>query len=156
MEPMVERQIDLDAPPEEVWDAVSSPETWLADSGELPLEPGAVGHLVEDGRGRTAVVEEVEDGRRLVYRWWDDDAPPVLEVVSGPDGPGSVGGPAGASRVEITLVGVDGGTRVVVREWAIAPTLDARGVVVPVDGLGWDRRFTWLSFGASSRALVGA
>ena len=131
--------MDLDAAPEEVWDALAAPDTWLADSGSLPLEPGAEGHLVEDGRSRTAVVEEVDPGHRLVYRWWDDDD---LDDVS---------------RVEITLVaGPDTGTRVVVREWAIAAVLDARGVVVsPGEGQAWDRRFTWLSFEASARTLAG-
>src|SRR5689334_3639047 len=118
MEPAVERQTDIDAPPEEVWDALAAPDTWLADEGTLPLEEGAEGHLVEDGRSRTAVVEEVDPGRRLVYRWWDDEA---LDDVS---------------RVEITLTGrADGGTRIIVREWAIAPVLDARGVVLGTDGL---------------------
>jgi uncharacterized protein YndB with AHSA1/START domain len=136
MEPTVERQLDLDAPPEEVWEALATPAAWLADEGTLPLEPGAVGHLVEDGRSRTAIVEEVEDGRRLVYRWWDDAAADD------------------ASRVEITLTDADGGTRVVVREWAITSVLDARGTVLPLDD--WDRRFTWLSFEASARTLVRA
>ena len=142
----VERRIDLDAPPEEVWDAFGAPETWLADAGSLPLEPGAEGHLVEDGRSRTAVVEEVAPGERLVYRWWDDDAPGLRDGLGQPED--------GASRVEITLLGVDGGTRVTVREWAITSVLDARGVVVAGDA--WGSRFTWLSLGASSRVLVGA
>jgi uncharacterized protein YndB with AHSA1/START domain len=140
MDATVERQVDLDAPREEVWDALAAPDTWLADSGTLPLEPGGEGHLVEDGRSRTAVVEEVDPGHRLVYRWWDDDD---LDDVS---------------RVEISLVGSPaGGTRVVVREWAIAGgVLDARGVVAPAsDGPAWDRRITWLSFEASARSLVG-
>jgi uncharacterized protein YndB with AHSA1/START domain len=134
MEPTVERQIDLDAAPEEVWDALAETDTWLADEGTLPLEPGAVGRLVEDGRSRTAIVEEVDHGHRLVYRWWDD-----LDD--------------DATRVEITVIGLEVGTRVVVREWAIAPVLDARGVARPADP--WDRRFTWLSFEASARSLAG-
>src|SRR5919198_1409415 len=124
MEPAVERQLDLDAPPEEVWDVLAASDTWLADSGTLPLEEGAVGHLVEDGRSRTAVVEEVDLGQRVVYRWWDDDDLDDL------------------SRVEISLVGSPaGGTRVVVREWAIAGgLLDARGVVAQSSGRAGDGR----------------
>jgi uncharacterized protein YndB with AHSA1/START domain len=138
METTVERQVELDAAPDEVWDALAAPDTWLADEGTLPLEEGAVGHLVEDGRSRTAVVEEVDPGRRLVYRWWDDDAP------------------EDASRVEVTLVGVGSGTRVAVRETAITTVLDARGIALTGGPADWDRRMTWLSFEASSRTLVGA
>jgi uncharacterized protein YndB with AHSA1/START domain len=138
MEPTVERQVDLEAAPAEVWDALAAPDTWLADAGTLPLEPGAVGHLVEDGRSRTAVVEEVEPGRRVVFRWWDDVPA------------------ADASRVEVTLIGgPDGGCRVTVREWAIAAVLDASGVALPDGDLAWDRRMTWLSFEASARSLAG-
>ena len=154
MEPTVERQVDLDAAPEEVWDALAAPDTWLADSGTLPLEPGAVGHLVEDGLPRTAVVEEVEPGRRLVFRGWEDGDAPVLDAVSRPGGSRSAyDDPGSASRVEITLVEVDGGTRVIVREQAITGVLDARGALVAD---GWDRRFTWLSFRARARATVCA
>jgi uncharacterized protein YndB with AHSA1/START domain len=129
MEPMVERHIDLDAAPDDVWAAICDPSAWLADEGTLPLEAGGVGHLVEDGRSRTAVVEEVEDGRRLVYRWWDDDGSDV-------------------SRVEITLVGTDTGTgtRVVVRESALAPSAArASAASVPRRERAWDLRLLCLA-----------
>lgn len=52
----VTREVVLDAPVEEVWDAVADPERveeWFS----------------EDGEERELVVEEVETGRRVSYTW---------------------------------------------------------------------------------------
>jgi uncharacterized protein YndB with AHSA1/START domain len=98
-EPTVERHVELDATPEEVWAALGAADTWLADEGDLVLETGAECDLTEDGRTRRAVVEEVDDGRRVVFRWWSTDG-------DGDD----------ASRVEITLTSVGRPTLLVVRE----------------------------------------
>jgi uncharacterized protein YndB with AHSA1/START domain len=95
----VERIVDLDASSEAVWDAVCDPTGWLADSGWLEVRAGGQGRLVEDGVDREVRVDEVEDGHRLAYRWWSRDD-----------------GPAGASRVEITVVDMPQLTRVVIRE----------------------------------------
>jgi uncharacterized protein YndB with AHSA1/START domain len=140
MEPTVERRIqrhiDLDATPADVWDAVCDPAAWLADGGTLPLEPGGVGHLVEDGRTRTAVVEVVETGRRLVYRWWDDDDP------------------SEPSRVEITLVGAGAGTRVTVREAAVTPGAQASAISTGRAARAWDLRLLCLALLGLARSPV--
>jgi uncharacterized protein YndB with AHSA1/START domain len=128
LEPTVERQADLDATHEEVWEALGEPGSWLADEGTLALEPGAEGRLVDDGVARRAVVERVEEGSRLVYRWWDER-----------------GGEADASRVEIRVVPGDGPTRVVVRETRIqAGTTPVRGPV-RAQALRWEVRLTCLA-----------
>lgn len=52
----VTREVVLEAPVEEVWDALTDPERleeWFA----------------EDGAERRLVVEEVETGRRVTYTW---------------------------------------------------------------------------------------
>ncbi len=54
----VTREVVLEAPLEEVWDALTDParlEEWFA----------------EDGTERDLVVEEVETGRRVAYTWED-------------------------------------------------------------------------------------
>jgi len=84
----VTRTVELDAETEAVWEAIADPEqraAWLDD---------------DDAAGRTVRVDEVEDGRRLVWTWWRSDG-------DEPD----------ASTVEIAVSPrVDGGTRVVVVE----------------------------------------
>lgn len=132
----VEREIELDASAEEVWAALCEPDTWLADEGALDVSVGGTGVLVEDGVVRRAIVESVEIGRRLVYRWWND------------------GDDAAASRVELTILPSDGPTRLIVRETlpgsvtagasAAEPEPDRR----PATAMQWDLRVTCLALGA--------
>jgi uncharacterized protein YndB with AHSA1/START domain len=97
----VEREIVLDAPPEEVWEALTDPEQlegWFANDVEFDLEHGGTFRW-NDGEVRHAVVEEVDTERRLALRWWDPMRPEESEVT-------------------FTLVAVPTGTRVVVTETA--------------------------------------
>jgi uncharacterized protein YndB with AHSA1/START domain len=97
----VEREVLLDAPPEEVWEALTDAEQlmeWFANGVEFDLERGGVFRW-DDGDVRLAVVEEADPDRRLAIRWWD---------------------PAGGEESEVvfTLVAVPTGTRLVVTETA--------------------------------------
>lgn len=78
----VRRETVLDAPRDEVWARVASPEgleTWLADAIDLPaVAPGASGTVTEDGVERRVTIEEVEDGRRVALSWCADDGEPSL------------------------------------------------------------------------------
>jgi uncharacterized protein YndB with AHSA1/START domain len=124
----VERQVELDASPDDVWDAVCAPETWLADAGSIDVRPGGDGVLVDDGVARRVVVETVEAGRRLVYRWWRDDE-------------------GETSRVEITVVPGGGPTRLVVRETRLAGA-----TAMMSTAHRWELRLTCLAFlGAFAR-----
>jgi uncharacterized protein YndB with AHSA1/START domain len=105
----VQREIVVAAPVEEVWSALTEAERleeWFANDVELELEPGGTGTFRwDDGEERHAVVEEVEPERRFAFTWDE-------------------------SRVEIELVEVDAGTRVLVTEtagaeWATALSLHA-------------------------------
>ena len=91
----VERVIDLDAPIDEVWALVCRADLWLADEGALGLGdgPGAIGRLVEGGTPATTRLDQLDVGRRIAFRWWDER-----------------GDEGDASRVEITLVPTDGPT----------------------------------------------
>lgn len=88
----VERSIVLDAPPEEVWHALTCDdllEEWLGDEVTLdPCEGGAI--EVSDGTDvRHGVVDHIDEPRRLSFRWWreDEDARAVdLRVIALPDG----------------------------------------------------------------------
>jgi len=97
----VEREVLLDAPPAEVWEALTDEEQleeWFANDVEFDLDRGGVFRW-DDGEVRHAVVEEVDAERRLAIRWWD------------PDG-------ADESEVTFTLEEIPAGTRLVVTETA--------------------------------------
>lgn len=98
MEP-VQRTTDIPAEAERVWDAVVDG-AWLGDDVELDPRVGGEGLILDNGTFRHVVVETVEPGRRLVYRWW-----PLT-----PDGIGR------SSRVSIDLEPSDDATRVIVTE----------------------------------------
>ena len=115
----VTRELVLPVEPEEVWDALTSPERleeWFANDVELDAEPGAEGVFRWDsGEVRQAVVESVDEGRLLTMRWWDERAP------------------GEATTVAIAVVPVEAGTRVVVTE-----TAGASGFA-----LALELRFAW-------------
>jgi uncharacterized protein YndB with AHSA1/START domain len=78
----VVREVVFDAPPDEVWEALTDPERleeWFANDVEFDLDRGGVFRW-EDGEVRYAIVEEVEPERRLALRWWDPSAPEESEV----------------------------------------------------------------------------
>jgi uncharacterized protein YndB with AHSA1/START domain len=69
-ETSVTRTVELDAATDTVWDAIVEPDqraAWLDD---------------HDAAQRTVRVDEVEDGRRLVWTWWrpDGDEPDAATV----------------------------------------------------------------------------
>src|SRR4051794_3109850 len=70
------REIVLDAPREEVWAALTEAERleeWYANDVELDLRPGGEGYFRwGDGDERRAVVEEVDEERRLALRFEDE------------------------------------------------------------------------------------
>jgi uncharacterized protein YndB with AHSA1/START domain len=82
----VTRSVEVEADTDDVWSTVSDPELralWLDD---------------DDARSRELRLDEVDDGRRLVWTWWRPGDEPD------------------ASRVEIVLAPIVGGTRVTVTE----------------------------------------
>jgi uncharacterized protein YndB with AHSA1/START domain len=66
----VTREVVLDAPVEEVWDAIADPERvdeWFS----------------EDGEERALLVEEIEPGRRVSYTWEEGRVAIELEELGG-------------------------------------------------------------------------
>ena len=79
----VTREVVLEAPLDEVWEALTDPdqlEEWFT----------------EDGEDRELVVEEVERGRRVAYTW--DDGSVEIELEESDDG----------TRVVVTETGEPG------------------------------------------------
>ena len=100
--PLVRREIVLPVPRDRAWELVCEPEEWLAEEAGLDPEPGGEVHATwADGERREGVVDAVEPGELLRFRWWD--------------GRGEV------SEVEWRLEDAVAGTRVVVVERALVP-----------------------------------
>src|SRR3712207_3059790 len=105
----VERKIVFEAPAAEVWAALTEAERlreWFAHDGELDSRPGGRGTFRwDDGSVRHAVVEEVEEGRLLAFRWSDDEGR--------------------ETRVELALEEAGDGTRLNVTETCAGPRASA-------------------------------
>jgi uncharacterized protein YndB with AHSA1/START domain len=125
----VERERVIDAPAEEVWEALTDERLlseWLGEEVELePREGGALSVRTgtDERRGGVAWVEE---GRELAFTWSRDGDPPSL--------------------VELTLEPGVAGTRVRVVERALAGP-------IAISGHAWEERLTALS-DAVTLALV--
>ena len=93
--PAVERDVVLPVTRERAWELITEPaelEEWLGEDVEFEAEEGAPLRVTfEDGDERSGVVESVEDGEWVVFRWDD-------------------------SRVEWRLADAPGGTRFTVTE----------------------------------------
>jgi uncharacterized protein YndB with AHSA1/START domain len=108
----IERSVVLAVSPAEAWAAVSTPDRlsrWFAPCLELELRPGGRATFVDDGEVRRALVEEVEPGHRLAFRWLPV---PRLAPWQGRAEP--------RTRVELTVEGTGGGTRLTVVEEPVA------------------------------------
>lgn len=123
MTDLIQRELDLNAPPAAVWAALTDPdwlETWLADAVSLELWPGGEAQFTTGDTTREGWVEEVsapqEGGRdgRFAF-WWAEAGEP-------------------ASRVELVVTEIDGGTRVRVVESRPLDVLDLVGVPMPGHG----------------------
>jgi uncharacterized protein YndB with AHSA1/START domain len=123
----VERELELPAPSEEVWQALTDPERlaeWLADEVSLELHPGGDATFRHGDTLRRGWVEEVSPpdsaagaeagGGRLTFWWATDDEP--------------------ATRVELTLEPAGSGTRLRVVETRPLELLDLVGS--PLFGAG--------------------
>ncbi len=97
----MERSQDFNIPAGDLWEAVVNPERlagWLGDEVELDVRPGGEGRIVDDGQARQVVVDDVVDGQRLTFTWWPETS--ATEV----------------SQVELIVVAIPEGSRLVVRE----------------------------------------
>ena len=91
----IEREVQVPAPVDAVWDAVIS-DGWLADEVALDLVPGGdASFRWDDAAPKDGWVEDVrtpEDGGsgRLAFWWAEDDQPATrVEVTIAPDGSGA-------------------------------------------------------------------
>jgi uncharacterized protein YndB with AHSA1/START domain len=125
MSDRIEREIELPATVQTVWQALTDPEflsEWLADEVWLELRPGGEARFVSGDEVKTGWVEEVsppgEDGPgsgRLAFWWATGDEP--------------------ASRVSFTVASSEDGRSVVrIVETRPLEVLDLIGVPLPGHG----------------------
>ena len=85
----VEREVFLDAPPAEVWEALTDEEQledWFANDVDLDLRPGGgASFRWSNGEERHATVTEVDHERRLTFEW-DDEGEVELTLDDDVDG----------------------------------------------------------------------
>jgi uncharacterized protein YndB with AHSA1/START domain len=109
----IEREVTVEAAPEDVWQAVLA-DGWLAEEVSLDLHPGGDATFRTGEERRDGWVEDVIDERRLIFWWAAGDEP--------------------ASRVELTLTPEDGATRLRVVETRPLDRLDLVGLPLPGAG----------------------
>jgi uncharacterized protein YndB with AHSA1/START domain len=123
----VEREAVLDAPADEVWEALTDERLlseWLAEEAELePVPGGRASFRFADGSEREGTVIRVEAERELAFTWARPGEP--------------------ETEVELTLVPLISGTRLVVVERAGATTPTA------LAGSAWGSRLSALRLALS-------
>jgi uncharacterized protein YndB with AHSA1/START domain len=111
MDELVERELTVPEPAEEVWRSLAEPE-WLGEDATIELrEAGEV-----RAGDRSGFVEEADAPRRLVF-WWS--------------APGDE-----ATRVELDLDETDAGTHIRVTESRPLAILDGRDLAIEFGGMG--------------------
>jgi uncharacterized protein YndB with AHSA1/START domain len=98
----VEREVLLPAGADDVWEALTDAELlreWFGGDVNIAVRPGGPARFAGDDGVRHGLVEEVDPGRRLAFRWWRAE-----------ESPGQ------ATRVELDLEELDDGTRLTVTE----------------------------------------
>jgi uncharacterized protein YndB with AHSA1/START domain len=82
----IERELVIEASPQEVWDAVTA-SGWLAEEVELELRPGGDASFRSREADKRGWVEEACAPERLTF-WWASDGEPAtrVELTLRPDG----------------------------------------------------------------------
>ena len=132
MSATVQREVILPVAPDELWPALTEPHQlaeWFAESARIELREGGEAVFEWADETRRGVVETVEVGRRLSFRW-SESAPP--------DGNGEA--IAEATRVEFVLEPVGAGTRLRVVESGLPEPGGLPGIAASLGAArGWTR-----------------
>ena len=146
--PAIERQVIVPVGPDTLWEALTEPRevgTWFGHQVEWELVPGGRARWTQgDEEGtRLGVIDHVDPGRRLSFRWW----------------PKSGDGPASAVTYDLEPSDDEaGGTRLTVREAPIPQPEDTPScaTVNSVAWTSWDSRQVglWVRLHALERVTV--
>jgi uncharacterized protein YndB with AHSA1/START domain len=132
----VERDIEIDASPETVWELLTDPSEatrWMGQTAEFDLRPGGL-YRVEVIPGNTARGEfvEIDEPRRLVYTWGWETGGSADSV------------PAGSSTIEFELEAKGTGTLLRFRHTDLPSAESATSHT-----RGWDHYFERLAAAAA-------
>jgi uncharacterized protein YndB with AHSA1/START domain len=91
----VTREVVLDAPPDEVWEAVTSPDQlgeWFGEPDGAVAPGEVVRFTTPDGAVRRALIERMDEPHQLAFRWLPSAAEPPsrVDITIDPCGDGSV------------------------------------------------------------------
>ena len=114
----ITRSIDIEAPVEKVWAAITEPDLiaqWFGDTAEFDATPGSSGSFGWHDHGGTfqIVVEHADKPKTLVYRW-------AREFGVEP-------GQGNSTLVRFDLTAIDGGTRLDLLETGFEELADPQG-----------------------------
>lgn len=123
----ITRTIDISAPPEKVWAALTESDLisqWFGDTCELDAKPGGTGHFgwTEHGADFRVVVEHADRPKTLVYRWARESG---VDPVRG-----------NSTLVRFDLTEIDGGTRLNLLETGFDELPEPESAVADNNG-GW-------------------
>jgi uncharacterized protein YndB with AHSA1/START domain len=128
----VERTVTLPTDVAGAWELLTDPHelaAWLGDDVVLHPVPGAAGRVLErDGTDRSLVIDEVDEGRLLSWRWWVDGEDPEQT----------------SSRVAITLSPSPDGTLVRVTEQLLPTAAASVATASAVASEAWSHRLLHL------------
>jgi uncharacterized protein YndB with AHSA1/START domain len=126
---VVERELEIDASPETVWELLTDPAEatrWMGQSAEFDLRPGGTYRVgVIPGHSARGEFVEIDPPRRLAYTWGWEAEHPV---------------PPGSSMIEFDLVPRDAGTLLRFRHSGL-PTAESAAS----HSHGWDHYFDRLA-----------
>ena len=137
----ITRSIDIKAPVEKVWAAITEPDLiarWFGDTAEFDATPGAAGAFgwQDHGGDFHLVVEHVDEPKTLVYRW-------AREFGVAPT-------QGNSTLVRFDLTEIDGGTRLTLLETGFEELADPQGAQTG-NSEGWTRELGELAEFAESR-----
>ncbi|MDP2292199.1 MAG: SRPBCC family protein [Actinomycetota bacterium] len=135
----IEREIILQESADEVWPLLSSADgwqQWLVDAATIDVADGAEGDVIDGGVVRHVQVVEVDEARRVTFRWWERDDPDSVSEVC----------------IQVLPL-LDGGSRMLVVERPLVASASASASALQA---AWDMRALLLALSLAACALVRA
>jgi uncharacterized protein YndB with AHSA1/START domain len=138
----IDRTIDIDAPPERVWAALTDAaelSAWFQVTIEGPIVPGSdvwmtSVHPAHAGQRFLVRIVEMTPPRRLVWNWYPGEVDPTLDYSREPQ-----------TTVTFTLTASGRGTRLSVAETGFDEiSLARRAKVYEDNAQGWAEVLVWL------------
>ncbi len=138
----IDRSIEIKAPPERVWRALTDPaelSAWFQVKIEGPVSPGSHVWMVAQHKGYAGIrfqvwFVEMDPPRRFVWQWYPGAVDPSVDYSREP-----------RTTVTFTLEPIAGGTRLSVAETGFDEiSLERRAKVYGDNDRGWGEVTVWI------------